>query len=118
MKINLTVEAEQSEISELVDHLLFGGPREFHTRSEFNELSPIERSKPSAFDREVMRNLYRAQLRKGMVPTAPKLGDWSHYFDPHELDENGPIRELFIDAPKRPCNKRSNSTKGKAPKQK
>ena len=36
-------------------------------------------------------------MSKGMKPSPPLPGlTWEDFYDPHELDENGPIIELFV----------------------
>ena len=109
LKINLDIDAKPEEIIELITRLTNPIEPSF---AHAKENSYAERAKPSPSDRQMMRALYRATMSKGMKPSPPLPGlTWEDFYDPHELDENGPIIELFVSEKEIAYNKKKDAAK-------
>ena len=93
MKINLNIDVQPEEIIELLKGLS-GHPSTTAIEPEETFPSPF---KPSPDEREFRKGLYVAQVAKGINP-APLMRSltWEDFFEPHELNEDGPIVELFV----------------------
>lgn len=109
MKITLELEVEPDELIDLVGKLL---PTQTAPKATCFPGNYIERSKPTPGMRKTMRSLYCAVMAKGVMPSPPMPGQtWEDYFEPYELDENGPIVELFV-----PVSKNVTGSVSKEPK--
>lgn len=109
MKINLNIYVSLEEANDLFVSIVnlngWKGPC-VETRDYPNG------TKPSPDDREMMRALYRSTMSRGIKPMSP-MGSltWEDFYEPHELDENGPIAELFVSAKEIAYNKKQSAAK-------